>query len=158
MRAGTELTLRYKFPKREKILNKPTHQQGRHLCCPQCTSLFCSGFSSFDKALGLTFATKLDSSPTSVPLLIGQHIPTPGRFNDLKKWWNYQCPQALTKESLCFLNSKISEHRGLFQKLFPRWKGSTKAPPGWALPLANSKLWSSIRCLDNAFWKETQVL
>lgn len=58
-----------------------------------------------------------------LPLLIGQHIPSGDEtwevLMTLKDVVELSMSTRFTVESLCFLDSKISEHRHLFQKVFP---------------------------------------
>lgn len=57
-----------------------------------------------------------------LPLLIGQHIPSGDEtwevLMTLKDVLELSMSTCFTEESLCFLDSKISEHRHLFQKVF----------------------------------------
>lgn len=58
-----------------------------------------------------------------LPLLIGQYIPKGDEtwevLMTLKEVVELSVSISFTEESLCFLDSKISEHRDLFQKVFP---------------------------------------
>lgn len=58
-----------------------------------------------------------------LPLFIGQHIPKGDEtwevLMTLKEVVELSVSINFTEESLCFLDSKISEHRDLFQKVFP---------------------------------------